>query len=962
LRRIGHLNPAPMKTRNLVLLLLLLTCRLSAQEFLPIVTQFSKNDYFASNQNWSVGQAKDGTMYFGNNQGLLQFDGTMWEIHKMPANKRVRSLYVAPDQRIYVGSFEEFGYFERDENNQLKYTSISALLKNYHMLNDEIWTILLWNNRIIFQSFTSYFVYENGKVKGFRCPFTFLFFNKAGGSILTHTDQYGLSSVDPQTNKIVPVMEKRLNNPVIAVLPWDKTHQLLATNSDGLYLFDGKTATPFHTDVDDELKKAEINRAIRTPNGTFLIGTILNGVTAIDHDGHKLWTLNTANILQNNTVLGMYCDRENNLWLAMDKGIAMVRLTGSIRYIQAFHPSIGSIYTLSQKGSDIFIGTNQGLYRAKLSENNRSIESLRLESAVKGQVWNLSEIDNQLFCGNNEQTFEVGSGTPSVIGPIKGGMCIQKGLIHGKEVVVQGTYTSLTVYLKSNGKWQFSHTVENFLNPVRSLEIDYTGTIWASHLYEGLYAIHLSSDLKRAESTKVYTSLDGKHQYPIHVLMLNSRVVFADKTGLYTFDDIRKQMIPYKELNDQLGYFSHAYRICPFRDNQYWFILDEEAALFRVDGNRVSLIDMVPYAMFRNQTVDDYQNIIPLSNNKCLFLLENGLAVYNGTTDKSMDEKVKLMFRSVLTADAESRIAKFLPIGMNSKAATPYSRNNLTFNVFYPRYGRMSDVRFRYKLDGLDIVWSEQTASSQKTYNYLPWGDYTFKAEARAKSGMLLSTASYEFTIKPPFYWSIAARILYLILIIGMLYGLYRYILHLFQVKKEKIEQAVEARRLHEIEQREQKIIALQNEKLESELTVKSKELAASTISLIKKNELLATIKEELVAQKKALGAVYPNKYYDKLIRILNENLSSEDDWAIFQTNFDMIHENFFRNLHSSYSELTSNDLRFCAYLRLNLTSKDIAHLMNISLKGVELARYRIRKKIGIPSTKSLTEFMIEFK
>jgi DNA-binding CsgD family transcriptional regulator len=167
---------------------------------------------------------------------------------------------------------------------------------------------------------------------------------------------------------------------------------------------------------------------------------------------------------------------------------------------------------------------------------------------------------------------------------------------------------------------------------------------------------------------------------------------------------------------------------------------------------------------------------------------------------------------------------------------------------------------------------------------------------------------------------------------------------------------------LHEIEQREQKIIALQNEKLESELTVKSKELAASTISLIKKNELLATIKEELTIQKKTLGAVYPNKYYEKLIRILNENLSSEDDWAIFQTNFDMIHENFFRNLHSSYSELTSNDLRFCAYLRLNLTSKDIAHLMNISLKGVELARYRIRKKIGIPSTKSLTEFMIEFK
>jgi len=950
-----------MKTHAL-LLLLLLTSTLSAQEFLPIVTQYSKNDYFASSQNWSVGQAKDGIIYFGNNQGLLQFDGSMWEVHKMPANKRVRSILVAPDQRIYVGSFEEFGYFERNATNQLKYTSLSALLKKYQMLNDEIWTILALNNQIVFQSFTSYFVYENGQVKGYRCPFTFLFFNKVGNAILTHTDQFGLSQVDPVGNRIVPAMLERMNNPVIAVLPWDSNNLLLATSSDGLYLFDGKTCTRFKTEVDDELFKAQINRAICSPDGTILIGTILNGVTAIDRNGRRLWTLNTGNILQNNTVLGMYCDQENNLWLALDKGITMVRLTGSIRFIQAFHPSIGSIYSLQQKGSDLYIGTNQGLYQAKLSDDLRNIHSLQLESNVKGQVWNLSEFDGQLFCGNNEQTFEVGSGKPSIIGPVKGGMCIRKGSIYGKEVLVQGTYTSLCIYTKSKGNWQFSHSLENFLNPVRSLEIDYTGTIWASHLYEGLYAIRLSSNFKKADRMQVYRSLDGKHQYPIHVLMLNSRVVFADKTGLYTFDDIRKEIIPYKEMNDQLGYFAHAYRICPFRNNLYWFIRDDEAALFRVDGNRAELIDVVPYSLFRNQSVDDYQNILPLNDKSCLFLLENGLALYSLPADKSESNAVKLLFRSIQTSDAESKDKVFLPIRNPLKATTPYKRNNLTFSVFYPRFGRLSDVRFRYKLNGLDIVWSEPNVSSQKTYSYLPWGNYTFKAEARTKSGMLLSAASYNFTISPPFYWSITARIVYLILICCLLYGLYRYILYLFHVKKEKIERAVEARRLHEIEQREQKIIALQNEKLEIELTIKSKELAASTISLIKKNELLANIKEELMTQKKILGTVYPNKYYEKLIRILNENLSSEDDWAIFQTNFDMIHENFFRNLHTHYPELTSNDLRFCAYLRLNLSSKDIAHLMNISLKGVELARYRIRKKIGLPSTKSLTEFMIEFK
>jgi len=321
-----------------------------------------------------------------------------------------------------------------------------------------------------------------------------------------------------------------------------------------------------------------------------------------------------------------------------------------------------------------------------------------------------------------------------------------------------------------------------------------------------------------------------------------------------------------------------------------------------------------------------------------------------------------LQFKSIKTSDAESKEAVFLPLTTESTPATPFKRNNILFTVFYPQYNNINNIHFRYKLDGLDKVWSETTGSSQKVYRYIPQGVYTLNVEVLTKTGVRLSEASYSFEVDPPFYLSAIAKIFYLLLIILMGYGIYAYLHRSFQLKKEKIKQEQEEIRRKEIEKREQQIIALRKDKLESELTVKSKELAESTMTIIKKNEILVNIKEEVIAQKQALGTQYPNKYYDKLIRLLDENLSSEDDWAIFQTNFDRIHENFFRNLHTTYPELTSNDLRFCAYLRLNLSSKDIAHLMNISLKGVEVGRYRIRKKIGLESTKSLTEFMIEFK
>ena len=154
----------------------------------------------------------------------------------------------------------------------------------------------------------------------------------------------------------------------------------------------------------------------------------------------------------------------------------------------------------------------------------------------------------------------------------------------------------------------------------------------------------------------------------------------------------------------------------------------------------------------------------------------------------------------------------------------------------------------------------------------------------------------------------------------------------------------------------------LENRRLESELNAKSREIASTTMSLLNKNKILLDLKEELSVQKNAIGSAYPDKYYRKMISAIDSQISSEQDWKLFQENFDRIHGNFFQILKSRYPSLTSSDLRFCSYLCMNLSSKEIASMMNISLKGVEAARYRIRKKIGLPSEVSLSAFLMELK
>ena len=437
--------------RHCFLTIFLICCiLLHAQEFTPIVKQFVKKDYNAANQNWAVGQTSDGVMYFGNNQCLLEFDGSMWRSIKLPQNKIVRSLMIDKNDRIYVGSFQEFGFFEKNAFGNLQYTSLSAELKDYKMKNDEIWNIIELNGTVIFQSFTSYFIYDGKYTKGLRCKYTFLFFNIYKNRIYTHTNQNGFSQLTPLIPEVSPVLSAELKSPVISVLNHDANHALLVTKADGLFLFDGINISRFITDADDELRRSDVNRATVSKDGVILIGTILNGVIAIDKTGHKLWMLNSSNVLQNNTILGMHCDKDNNLWVCLDKGISMIQLNSSLKYIHSFSPAVGAIYSLSYEAPYLYIGTNQGLYSARFDVNRKTLSEVRFESAVKGQVWNLTNIDGQHLCGNNEQTFEIKNRNASMISPVRGGMCISKGVIHGQEVLVQGTYSELCIYLKKD--------------------------------------------------------------------------------------------------------------------------------------------------------------------------------------------------------------------------------------------------------------------------------------------------------------------------------------------------------------------------------------------------------------------------------------------------------------------------------------------------------------------------------
>jgi AraC family transcriptional regulator, chitin signaling transcriptional activator len=92
----------------------------------------------------------------------------------------------------------------------------------------------------------------------------------------------------------------------------------------------------------------------------------------------------------------------------------------------------------------------------------------------------------------------------------------------------------------------------------------------------------------------------------------------------------------------------------------------------------------------------------------------------------------------------------------------------------------------------------------------------------------------------------------------------------------------------------------------------------------------------------------------------INNAIKNKDEWKVYETNFNELHEDFFKELLQAYPNLSNKDLKLCSYLKMNLSSKEIAPLMGISVRGVEVHRYRLRKKMGLDSKENLTNFMIK--
>ena len=954
-----------------ILIFLLLSCIAGATEIknigVPYVQNYSKALYQSGNQNWSITKDEHGIMYFGNADGLLSYDGKYWQMHTMPNGLIVRVAAADGKGKIYAGGFGEFGYWENNSKGFLIYHSLIPRVPKKYVPTEEIWKIYVDGDRVLFQSFGSIYIYADGKITVIKSPNPYLFLYRAGKRFFVEQIGYGIFELKNNHLEYLPGSNIVGNSGVLSILPFQKGEYLIGTAKNGLFIYDGKQVRPWANQANDFLKTYQLNNGVTIRGKYFAYGTILNGVVIIDTAGNVVQHINKSSGLQNNTVLSLYIDNEENLWAGLDNGIDRIELNSPLYFYFDKTGNFGTVYSSIIYNNKIYLGTNQGLFYSDWVANNSNhlfqVFEFKLIPGSQGQVWDLSIHDGKLLCGHNDGTYQVDNGAISKISTANGGWIVKP---LNNNLLIQGTYNGLVVYHKDGGgNWVFDHKIDGFSEPSRYVEQDNRGEVWVSHAYKGIYKVTLSADLKKAVSAKYYDERSGlPGSYNINVFSLDNRIVFSSDSGFYVYDDITDRFYKYQQLNKKLGSFAASNKIIPADGKKYWFINHGRVALADLSSPGSLSIDSNSFTVLNGQMVQHYENISRINNRIYLISIDDGFVIFN---DEDVNPHNKVNLPAVLIGKVENVTDKITSISENGgnidDVEIPFAQNNIRIAYSLPYY-RQAKVKYQYYLKGYSTQWSDWTAQSQKEFTNLGQGTYSFSVRAKINDDNITPATVFTFTILPPWYSSKPAMFFYLLLVI-LAYYVFR---HFYRLKlkrhQEHIQQKLQKEKEEFLKQEaianEQQIVKIKNEQLQADLAGKSRELANSAMNIVYKNELLQKISDEIAHLKDSTGKKLPDEQLKRIQKVINEGMTDERDWNLFETSFNEAHESFFIKLKSHHPDLVPNDLKLCAYLRMNMNSKEMASLLNISLRGVEIRRYRLRKKLNLEHDKNLVEFLIE--
>lgn len=907
---------------KLILFLLLTGFTLHGQHN-PVVTYYASSEYKAHQQNWHVLPSPGGDVYAANTSGLLHGNGNSWTLYSLASNKIIRSLCIHDDE-LYTGSFGETGVWKKDACGKLNYVNLTGKIEEKNFRNEEVWHMVSDGENLFLQSFSLLLTYKNNRFTRIPTQGTILFLQIVEGKKLIPVLESGIFELrDDNQMVLLPGSDFFKNKVVTGIVPYSQSGTyLITTNDHGVFVYENARIRPWVPALQPLFKEGQINKSLRIKNGLYLMGSINAGLYVLTEEGRLVYHFHAGNGLYNNTVLSLTENEKGDVWVGLDKGLALLQFSKTDEIFQDAYGHFGSVYSVKEHAGSIYMATNQGVY--KYTRNNAvKFATFRLVPGTQGQSWQLFTIHDNLYCGHNDGTLAIENDRGKSISSVTGGWMNEPIPGSGENLWLQGNYTGMALFEQQNGQLTYRHKVEGFTYPVKKFVI-FNKHIWVTGPNQGLYKLLPDTGFKNILKVEKYEK--------------NKGVKNSENIDLYVFrDTLRvfngKQHFYYEPSTDQFkedSFFSALEGSFMVRalEKDFWLQIFQDKVVLMKDD---TAIKHIPKTMTK-----DYHNVSSNKDGRYILCLEEGyyvLSLPGGRQNTLLPpEKINVVITGQ-HGDCHAGDEGTLGSGSRSFIAAFY---DCQFT---------KNKQYLYRILPLHTDWKPtHTASSVQIENLNP-GKYTL--EIRRNDGI---SATTPIIVKPPWYAGWPAIFAYTFLGIGLIVYIKRYYEN--QLTKASAKYTAEQERLKKQHETE-----LENQKLHHENQLKNREIANTALQLVQKNEILQDIKNELIEIRKSSTHTLTAKDFQILMKQINENLTVQEDKNLFDTSFEEMHEKFLTVLKNHFPNLTRDDLRLAAYLRMEMPTKEIAPLFNLSVRGLENKRYRLRKKLGLSAEDNISTF-----
>ena len=941
---------------------------------IPTLRNFSPIEYNGGTQNWQISEIRDNLMAFANNHGLIVFDGENWQIHPVANYTSVRSVaFDAKKLCVYAGASDEFGYFDINTATfNVEYHSLSKLLPANMRIFGEIWKIhLLPSGEVLFQGRAHLFSLRQGnklitlKTAG-AIDNSALVGDRVYVSTKTGIYIYHGGKLSP-----LPGTGNLTGKRVSGVVQYNGK-VMFVTMSDGLFIYDGHTATPFELDISPLLKD---NNVFCAAAGKRYIGfgTIKNGLIVKDLQTGSNYYVNTNTGLQNNTVLSMSFDSLDNIWLGLDMGLSYVMLESSYGNLLGANNTIGTGYTSAISGNQLYMGTNQGLFSIPFPLQNSILPpKAQTVEGVVGQIWSLQNIDGTLLCGANDGAYVVGAGTVRRIDGLGGTWGFRKLNDH-PGYLLTCDYDGLAVLKQEGGSITLHSRLSNFHEASGNFEQDSDGSIWLSHWHKGVWHFRLSDDMTRVENLEYYHNGAGLVVDDNNlVCKIDGRVYVSSVDGFHQYDERNRKLKHCDWMNNLFNTYGEALHVTQAPDGMIIAYKADYLAVAERQHNGKYQSRQVGYGNMVQQMQMGLGNIGFLENRQIVLNSNNGFFVMRPQKKDAAKTNHVMVRRIYSTNTGDTLVYMRCPELVKEEVVLPHSLNSIRIEYVMPEYRGEKGVLYSCYLEGYEKEMSTMSHSSSKEYTKLEKGKYIFHVKARNLVDGTESESQIVIRILPAWYETWWAYLLYIILAVTGIWALLRYMnlraeKELRKVKKEKERQMKEQQmEFHLAEEKKEKELAkLRSKQLEVELKHKSSELSDSAMNLVRKNDMLQAIDQNMEQLSESVRREETKARLVKKIgdirKEIKMHMNDDDNWNKFEENFNLVYDNFSQKIMEAFPQLKKSDLKLCVYLRMGLSSKEMASLLNTSVRSIETARYRLRKKLDIDTGSNLTDFIQSF-